>query len=29
MDIEYRIIADQHNDSPPPPSRWVFMYNNI
>lgn len=22
MDIEYRIIADQHNDSPPPPSRF-------
>lgn len=26
MDIEYRIIADQHNDSPPPPSR-LYCYS--
>ncbi len=28
MDIEYRIIADQHNDSPPPPSR-LFAYSCV
>ncbi len=28
MDIEYQIIADQHNDSPPPPSR-LFCYSCI
>ncbi len=28
MDIEYRIIADQHNDSPPPPSR-LYSYSCI
>ncbi len=28
MDIEYRIIADQHNDSPPPPSR-LYCYSSI
>ncbi|MCI0450427.1 MAG: vanadium-dependent haloperoxidase [Chlorobi bacterium] len=28
MDIEYQIIADQHNDSPPPPSR-LYSYSCI
>jgi hypothetical protein len=28
MDIEYQIIADQHNDSPPPPSR-LYAYSCI
>mgnify|MGYP001221588239 FL=1 len=28
MDIEYKIIADQHNDSPPPPSR-LYSYTCI
>lgn len=28
MDIEYRIIADQHNDSPPPPSR-LYSYSCV
>jgi hypothetical protein len=28
MDIEYKIIADQHNDSPPPPSR-LYAYSCI
>jgi membrane-associated phospholipid phosphatase len=28
MDIEYRIVADQHNDSPPPPSR-LYSYSCI
>ncbi len=28
MDIEYRIIADQHDDSPPPPSR-LYAYSCI
>src|SRR5512139_2927111 len=28
MDIEYRIIADQHNDSPPPPSS-LYCYSCI
>ena len=28
MDIEYKIIADQHNDSPPPPSRF-YSYSCI
>jgi hypothetical protein len=28
MDIEYRIIADQHNDSPPPPSR-LYAYTCV
>jgi hypothetical protein len=28
MDIEYKIIADQHNDSPPPPSR-LYSYSCV
>lgn len=28
MDIEYRVIADQHNDSPPPPSR-LYAYSCV
>lgn len=28
MDIEYKIIADQHNDSPPPPSRF-YCYSCV
>lgn len=28
MDIEYRIIADQHRDSPPPPSR-LYCYSCV
>jgi hypothetical protein len=28
LDIEYRIISDQHNDSPPPPSR-LYAYSCV